>query len=92
INEDGDGGVENVKVMWNDWTRDTGYGTHTDQAQAFAWLSALATRYAPQKVDAVLNAFASNSDVSIEGPAHILRYTYWKGPAIDERLVTITAK
>ena len=92
VSADGSGGVENVKVMWNDWTRDTGYGVHTDQAMAHAWLSAIATRYAPESVDKVLAAYAGNSDLTIQGPQHTLDYTYWKGPAIDERLVTITVK
>lgn len=91
INEDGNGGVENVKVMWNDWTRDTGYGVHTDKGMAEAWVTAIATRFAPEAVDRVLDAFRGNADASIAGDGHLLEYTYFKGPAIDERLITITA-
>jgi hypothetical protein len=91
INEDGNGSVENVKVMWNDWTRDTGYGVHADKEMAEAWVTAIATRFAPEAVDRVLDAFRGNADASIAGDGHILVYTYSKGPAIDERLITITA-
>jgi hypothetical protein len=91
INEDGYGGVENIKLMWNDWTRDTGYGVHTDKAMAEAWVAAIATRYTPLSVDRVLNAFRGTASASIDGDGHVLEYTYFKGPAIDERLVTITA-
>lgn len=91
INEDGDEGVEDVKVMWNDWTRETGYGVHTDKAMAEAWVAAIATRYAPTSVDQVLDAFRGNADTAIAGDGHVLEYSYFKGPAIDERLITITA-
>lgn len=90
INADTSGGVADVKVMWNDWTKDVGYGVHTDRAAAEAWLAALAMRYAPASVDEVLEAYRGVVDTKIEGDGHLLSYTYFKGPAIDERLVTIT--
>lgn len=92
VNEDGSGGVENVKVMWNDWTKNTGYGVHTDKAMALAWLAAVVTRYAPESVDRVLAAYEGSSGITVDGQSHTLAYTYWKGPAIDERLFTITAR
>ncbi len=92
VNAAGSGrGVENVKIMWNDWTRDTGYGVHTDKAIAEAWVTALTTRYAPTKVQEVLTAFRGTSTTTIKGDGVTLKYTYFKGPAIDERLITITA-
>lgn len=92
INDDGSGGVQNVKVMWNDWTKDTGHGVHTDKAMALAWLAAVATRYAPGSVDKVLAAYEGNSEITVDGPSHTLTYTYWNGPSIDERLFTITLR
>lgn len=88
---DSGGGVKNVKIMWNDWTRDTGYGVHTDKAMAEAWVAALTTRYAPTQVQEVLTAFRGTSTVTIKGEGVSLKYTYFKGPAIDERLITVTA-
>ncbi|RYE71922.1 MAG: hypothetical protein EOO81_04725 [Oxalobacteraceae bacterium] len=88
--DDANASVRNVKIMWNDWTRDTGYGVHTDKAMAEAWLTALATRYAPEQVAEVLAAFRGAIDTTIAGNGVNLTYTYFKGPAIDERLVTIT--
>lgn len=82
--------VENVKIMWNDWTRDTGYGLHTDSALAVQWVEILADRYAPGKADEILQAFAGESEVVVEGPEATLRYSYSRGPAIDERLITVT--
>lgn len=90
INEDGSGGVKNVKIMWNDWTRDTGYGLHTDREVAMAWVSALSTIYAPESVDKVMDAFSGSRDIKIDGNGYSLSYTYFRGPAIDERLITIT--
>ncbi len=90
VNEGQDGGVANVKLMWNDWTRDVGYGVHTDGRLALAWASALATRYAPLGVKDVMRAFEGNRPVTIPGEGYVVRYSYDRGPAIDERLLTIT--
>ncbi|MCM2456513.1 hypothetical protein HGO37_14070 [Rhizobium sp. CG4] len=91
INATDDGNsVENVKIMWNDWTRDTGYGVHTDKGVAEAWVMALSSRYAPTKVQEILAAFRGTSPVTIEGDGVNLTYTHFKGPAIDERLITVT--
>jgi hypothetical protein len=81
---DSSGGVENVKIMWDDWTRDAGYGVHTDKAMAEAWVTALATRYASTQVQEVLTAFRGTSTVKIKGEGVSLKYTDFKGPAIDE--------
>jgi hypothetical protein len=85
-------GVENIKVMWNDWTKDTGYGVHTDKEIAAAWATAIATKYAPEKVFELLEAFRGRSNTIIESSAYTLTYTYRVGPAIDERLIMITEK
>ncbi|PYE87456.1 hypothetical protein [Phyllobacterium leguminum] len=87
---DDNASVSNVKIMWNDWTQDTGYGVHIDKEIAEAWVSALATKYAPEKVAEVLDAFRGKTDTVIEGDGVHVKYTYFKGPAIDERLITIT--
>lgn len=92
VNERDEDQVENVKLMWNDWTRDAGYGLHTDKAMAEAWLAALATRYAPEQVDAVLSAFGGEEEVRIDSGAFLITYRFDQGPAIAERLVTITEK
>jgi hypothetical protein len=90
VNADTSNQVANVKFMWNDWTRDSGYGIHTDADMARAWLSAIATRYAPEHVQEVLDAFSGSRDVVINSNDYSLSYTYYKGPAIDERLFVIT--
>jgi hypothetical protein len=78
--------------MWNDWSKDAGYGVHTDKAIADAWSATIATRYAPEQVEEVVSVLHGNADKTIENDNFVLAYTFSKGPAIDERLITITAK
>lgn len=85
-------GVENIKVMWNDWTKDTGYGVHTDKDKAEAWVKTVAEKYAPEQTSEVLSAFRENEKKIIENKNYVLTYTYEVGPAIDERLIVITEK
>lgn len=92
VNERQDGGVANVKLMWNDWTRDVGYGVHTDSRLAMAWASAFATRYAPHAVTDIMVAFEGDRSVTIHGEDYVVDYSYDRGPAIDERLLTITSE
>lgn len=92
VNEGQDGGVANVKLMWNDWTRDVGYGVHTDGRLAMAWASALATRYAPLAIEDIMRAFEGDRSVTILGEGYVVNYSYDRGPAIDERLLTITSE
>jgi len=54
-----------------------------------AWVTALSTRYAPTKVQEVLTAFRGTSTTTIEGDGVSFAFTYFKGPAIDERLITV---
>lgn len=90
VNADTPNQVANVKYLWNDWTRDIGYGIHTDSDMARAWPSAIATRHAPERVQDVVDAFGGSRDMVIKFSDYSLRYTHDKGPAIDERLFVIT--
>jgi hypothetical protein len=86
-------GVEKVTVIWDDSTKDLSYGgVHSDQGIAEALLAALATRYAPASFAEVLDAFRGTKPKTIRSASFGLRYTYRRGPAIDERLLTITQK
>jgi len=94
INEvDGEAGrVANVKLMWNDWTRDIGYGLHADKALATKWAEAIAQTYAPDQVSEVTAAFAAKRNRVITSEHYVLTYTYDQGPAIGERLIVITER
>ena len=93
INEKaGTGQVKNIKFLWNHWTKDIGEGSHTDSKIANAWVSTMATMYAPLQVEEVTNTFFGKTDKTIENEQYILKYTYHVGPAIDERMYIITKK
>lgn len=93
INEEaGTGKVKNVKFMWNNWTKNIGEGIHTDKAIAKVWVSIMATIYAPEKTEEVINTFFSSINKTVESSTHILIYTHHVGPAINEHLFTVTTK
>ncbi|KAA5600458.1 hypothetical protein [Blastochloris sulfoviridis] len=92
VNEAKPGRVDNVKLMWNDWTKDIGYGVHTDRAIAETWAVVVAKRYAPSQVTEVLDAFRGERNTLIESSSFRISYKYSKGPAIDERLLIVTEK
>lgn len=84
--------VKNIKFMWNDWSKDRGYGIHADKNKAQEALKILIKLYAPQKGKEIENAFWGNTEKTIETKKFTLKYTYYNGPAIDERLILVTGK
>ena len=93
INEGAKAGqVKNVKLMWNDWFKDTGYGVHADQPEAEKFVRALAALYAPSLKDKLLKAFFANENTTVEAGQYRFAYSYSRGPAIDERLIVVTQK
>lgn len=91
VNEmpDSNNRVENIKVMWNDWFKDIGYGTHADKSEAEGLVKTAARLYAPSKEPQLLAMFRSKEDQTLEADGHSFAYTYRRGPKIDERLITI---
>jgi len=82
--------VENIKLMWNDWFIDTGYGLHADKSEAEQFVKAVADLYAPtQKAKLMKVFFASNNEIW-SGGLFKFAFTISRGPKIDERLLTIT--
>lgn len=86
----GTGQVENVKAMWNDWFRNIGYGIHADRDEATEILGAVLSRYGPSKRQEIAHAFFANANRTFKAGAFTLKYSYRRGPAIDERLLVIT--
>jgi hypothetical protein len=84
--------VENIKLMWNDWFKDIGYGLHSDRDEAQQALKVLVTFYAPEKGNEVEEAFWGDLNKTIESDDFILKYTYFRGSAIDERLISVIPK
>jgi hypothetical protein len=91
INETPKGGrVENVKVMWNDWFDDIGYGLHADRNEAFRMVDVLAALYAPAEREHLRQMFESRKDKKLKANGFTFSYTYRRGPKIDERLIVVT--
>lgn len=86
------GRVKNVKLLWNDYTKNVGEGTHADAAIAKQWAGHLADMYAPTHKAQVMKVFLGNKNAVIESATHVLTYTYSKGPAADERMFVVTKK
>ena len=93
INEaEGTGQVENVKLMWNDWFIDIGYGLHADKKEAMFFIKAFAKLYASNMEKKLMLIFFSNFNTVLEVGDYQIAYTYNRGPKIDERLLTLTPK
>jgi hypothetical protein len=91
VNEDpSNGDVKNIKFLWNDWSRDRGYGLHADLSVARQWLAVVGKRYSPENVGQVIETFFNGYASTIVGNVYTLNYTFEAGPAIDERMFVIT--
>ena len=86
------GKVKNVKLMWDDWFIDIGYGKHADKKEAEKYVKAFARLYAPKMEKKLSSIFFSNSNTTMEVGEYQISYTYSKGQKIDERLLVLTPK
>ena len=84
--------VKNIKFLWNDWFKNIGYGIHPDKQEAQNALNILIKLYAPQKNEEINNAFWGNKDKTIVTNGFIIEYTYYRGSAIDERMIILRRK
>jgi hypothetical protein len=82
--------VQNIKVLWNDWHKDVGYGLHPDSQHAEAMIKAAAQLYAPSKEAELLSVFRSEKDQVVRSDGLLFTYTHKRGPGIDERMFVIT--
>ncbi|MGF6348138.1 CubicO group peptidase (beta-lactamase class C family) [Variovorax sp. W2I14] len=86
------GKVENLKIMWNDWFKDRGYGVHPDKKEATGFINLLSKRFTPALTAQMLKAFEGKAPGTFSTDAWDVKYTYNRGPAIDERLFVFTPK
>jgi hypothetical protein len=86
------GKVENLKIMWNDWFKDAGYGIHPDKKEATGSINLLGKRLTPALTAQMLKAFEGKATATFSTDAWDVKYTYNRGPAIDERLFVFTPK
>jgi len=84
--------VLNVKVMWNDWHKDLGYGVHPDKAEATHFLKAISQQLSPELSAQLLESLEQSSPRSFSSTRWKVAYTYNRGPGIDERLFVFTPR
>lgn len=85
--------VYNVKFLWNDWFIDRGYGKiHSDKQEAQRALNVIIKMYAPKKSKELNKIFFDNKNRTINSDKFILKYTFDRGSAIDERMIVVTSK
>jgi hypothetical protein len=84
--------VLNVKMMWNDWYKDVGYGIHADKNEARRFVIALADTYAPPLKEQLVSTFFGNQQRVLKYKDLRFEYRLTRGPAIDEHLVVVTEK
>ncbi|WP_176428654.1 hypothetical protein [Vibrio sp. V09_P4A23P171] len=93
INEKaGTGKVANVKLMWNDWSKDVGYGIHADKREAQKALNTLISIYAPMESQLLDDTFWGKTNKTIESNNFTFDYSYTSAPTIDERLIVVKAR
>lgn len=91
INGRADGqSVENIKVMWNDWRKDGGFGVHADATEATKMLNVLGQLYLPDSLGELRKMFKGATNKSFSRAGYVVEYRYSRGPAIDERVVILT--
>ncbi|GAA0579309.1 hypothetical protein GCM10009416_17140 [Craurococcus roseus] len=86
------GVVQNVKVMCNEWTRNTGDGLAADRSEARQMADVVGDLYAPKLKARIIATFMGRRNTAFtDGPLRF-EYRYSEGPAIGEHLLTITAR
>jgi hypothetical protein len=89
----GTGQVNNIKFLWNDWTKPPatlGYSPHIDQDVAEKAIDNIVLLYAPEVWDLVRGVFFSDEPRKIiRTEIYTITYTYHRGPAMDERMIVI---
>lgn len=85
----GTGRPADVVLIWNDWTKDAGFGLHADADLAFQSLAAIGTLYAPAYKPLLLDAFTDAVDRVVEAGDYRIEFTVHRGPEIMERVVRV---
>jgi hypothetical protein len=88
----GSGKVENIKLMWNDWFKGPGSSIHADKNVAQRFVKTFSKLYAPEKESQIVKSFFGEINKSFETTNYKIKYTFDRGPAINERLLVLTPK
>ncbi len=80
VNELGNSGqVANIKVRWEDWFKDCGYGVHADREKAESLLAAVVIRYAPKHLAKLKRGYFNRESLAVTEGAFRLVVTHAPG-------------
>ena len=82
--------VKSIKLIWNDYTRDVGYGVHAGTAAAKNAATKLGRMYGLAEPEQLAILMSSEDGAELKSETHAFAYTYRQGPSIDERMILIT--
>ena len=86
----GNNTVKSIKLIWNDYTRDVGYGVHAGAAAAKNAATKLGDMYGLTEPGQLAVLLSSADSGELKSETHAFSYTYRQGPSIDERMLMIT--
>lgn len=90
VNEKPGGGIQNIKAMWNDWTREGGFGLHADKAEFHRILLAVSRVYPSLELSEMVALAEGDRAATLRSGSGVTStYTMTAGPKIDERLFVI---
>jgi len=91
IDEDPDkrGTVMLIKLIWNDWYRDLGFGVHPDKAEAELMVRSLARFFAPDQEAEMIAAFRGTAARTFNASGVTISYTWDRGSAIDAHMFVV---
>jgi len=91
INEaPGSGRVQNIKLMWNEWTEDMGWGVGSDRAVASDFLKRITALYLQPEVDSrIQDVYFGSYGMRFATQRFTVEYRWTAGPEIDEHLLVL---
>ena len=84
--------AKNIKVIWNAWREDMGYGAYADYDEARSMVHLVADRYAPAQRMKIAAAFNGTRNTVFHTPEVRIVYTAHAGPNIDEHMIVVWPK
>lgn len=86
------GKVSDIKVMWNNYERDLGYGIHTGRDDAVLMVRAFAKLHAPHLEASLAQAFLETEEKTFATDTFAIEYKWTKGFGLNEHLLVATPR
>ncbi|MET3999848.1 hypothetical protein [Marinobacterium sp. MBR-109] len=95
INADSDQkSIKNIKFMWNEYTTTKIPGINMQDGKNIAhdWLIKISDHYFPTHKNKILKKFFSEkNNFEFTDGRYLIKYTFFEGPSINERLLIISS-